>query len=138
MDAVRRRLQSIHEMITTARESVADDSKSSAGDKHETSRAMAQLEQEKLEAQLQEALQMQDDLQRIANAALTDKVHSGSAVVTSQGNFFLAVAIGRLQVGDETWFAISTTSPLGTVLVNRQSGETVSVNGRSFTILSIF
>ncbi len=45
--------------------SIQGESKSSAGDKHETARAMMNLEQEKLGRQMEEVLKMQDSLQQI-------------------------------------------------------------------------
>ena len=47
VDYVESKLTNLQSALASAREAVSDDSKSTAGDKHETGRAMAQLEQEK-------------------------------------------------------------------------------------------
>lgn len=53
---VEERIQHLQLALDDAMQATADDSKSTAGDKHETSRAMAHLEQEKLGSQFSEAL----------------------------------------------------------------------------------
>jgi hypothetical protein len=49
-----------------AQNALNDDSKSSAGDKHETSRAMVQLEQEKLSSQLENLTKLRQLLKSIS------------------------------------------------------------------------
>jgi len=52
--------------INITKESLIDDSKSSAGDKHETSRAMTHLEIEKSEFALSNLRKIKTDLERIS------------------------------------------------------------------------
>ncbi|NQY06029.1 MAG: 3-oxoacyl-ACP synthase, partial [Flavobacteriaceae bacterium] len=55
------RLSALQDIIINVQESLQSETKSSAGDKHETGRAMLQLEREKAGKQL-EALQQQQEL----------------------------------------------------------------------------
>ena len=57
--ALSNKIASLQEILEDTYKSTLDDSKSSAGDKHETSIAMVQLEQEKLTNQLNEFLKQQ-------------------------------------------------------------------------------
>jgi hypothetical protein len=54
-DYLKDKIQSLNTIINEVSESSNSESKSSAGDKHETSKAMMQLEIEKLGTQLKEA-----------------------------------------------------------------------------------
>ena len=64
---LKRRFDQLQHLLNDALEATAGDTKSSAGDKHETSRAMAQLEQEKIGAQLGELSKLQEILFRITH-----------------------------------------------------------------------
>jgi hypothetical protein len=132
------RIAHIRQAMNTASESVSDDTKSSAGDKHETGRAMAQLEQEKMSKQLTDAMQMKNDLLRLENKPSTPRIGPGSLVVTNKGNFYISVPAGKILLNNEQWYAISGISPLGTVLVNRSQNETVVFNGQSYQIKSVY
>lgn len=144
-----------------AQESANEEGKSSAGDKYETGRAMAQLEIEKASSQLTEANKLKQALAQIAVDALNSVsprtgnfspaeirgnrkpetgnnlgpvIKTGSIVVTSQGNYFISVAAGRLTVDDETWFAISPGSPLGAKLIGNREGDVVVMNGKEIVV----
>jgi len=54
LDAIDSRFQTIQNTISEIQESLTSETKSSAGDKHETGRAMLQLEREKAGNQLSE------------------------------------------------------------------------------------
>src|SRR5688572_22056225 len=87
-------------------ESVNDETKSTAGDKHETGRAMAQIEQEKAARQLAEAEKLSAALARIRSDETTS-IGTGSIVVTSSGIFFISVPLGAITVSGQSFFAIS-------------------------------
>ena len=108
-----------------AQESANQEDKSSAGDKYETGRAMAQLEIEKASGQLAEANKLKQALEHIHADASGPIVKPGSLVITNQGSYFISIAAGKLTVDGETWFAISASSPLGATLMGRKEGDVV-------------
>ena len=55
----------IHNQINEIQESLTSETKSSAGDKHETGRAMLQLEREKVGQQLAEVEKLKEGLSKI-------------------------------------------------------------------------
>ena len=59
---VNKRLQTVEEIITSNQKGLQSETKSSAGDKHETGRAMLQLEMEKAGQQLASIQQMKSTL----------------------------------------------------------------------------
>lgn len=122
------------EAIAMAQESANEEGKSSAGDKHETGRAMAQLEQEKAIKQLNESLELKETLKRINTSGTNNKCSLGSLVNTDQGSYYLAVAAGKLVVDEKVYFAISPMSPIGSLLMGLSAGDSVTFNGKKFKI----
>jgi len=131
------RLQSIRSAMETARESANDDSKSSAGDKHETGRSMAQLEQEKLSGQLLEAEKLLQALNHIERGKTSSAISHGSLICTDKGNYFLSISAGKLLVDGEVYFAVSPASPIGAVLGRLKDERAFNFNGQSYRIKKV-
>jgi len=113
------------------------ESKSTAGDKHETGRAMVQIEQARLGKQLSELMLQQNALHSIKPHLTTKRVGSGSLVRVAQGLFYVSVAIGRIEVEGESVMTLSTASPLGAVWLGAQAGEVRIFNGTSYEIREV-
>jgi len=130
-------LRAAEEAIRMAQESANEETKSSAGDKYETGRAMAQLEIEKSMGQLAEAGKLRKALEQIAEPVNSEVVRWGSLVITDQGKYFISIAAGKLELDGETWFAISPASPLGAVLLGAGPGATVTFLKRMIRVESL-
>lgn len=117
-----------------ARQSANQEIKSSAGDKHETGRALLQLEQEKNSRQLAEAEDMKGKLLKIDPTVVSDTISLGSLVITSSGNFYISIAAGKLEMEGISYFAISPASPLAAKLLGLKSNETTTLSGRVYEI----
>jgi transcription elongation GreA/GreB family factor len=119
--------------IARARESSKEETKSSAGDKYETARAMIQQEIDKYSMQLLDA-----EKQKVLLSALPQTedlvVRNGSLVITNQGNFFIAISIGQLLVDNKSYFAISAASPIGSILLNKRKEDTFQFRGKEYII----
>lgn len=131
------KLRALHEAMTALSEAASHDSKSTAGDKHETSRAMVQLEQERTGRQLKDAEQQLLEFQRIDFQKPLSAVSVGSLLYTDKGCFLIALALGKLIVEDQTVFAISVQSPLGKALSGAGKGDQVTFNGTSYQVKEI-
>ena len=114
-----------------------NDAKSSAGDKHETGVAMAQLEQEKLTKQINELLKLQESLQKINPTILQSKIGVGSLVETNNGWYYFSVGIGTVTVEDNVIFAINPKAPIGELLIGKTKGDKVQFKGKTTEILSV-
>jgi len=108
---------------------VSNDSKSTAGDKHETGRAMVHLEQEKLSNQLEQVKQLEETIAQINLNEKHTSIQFGSLVETNKGVFFFSVGLGKITVKKETVFCLSITTPLGKALLGKKVGEKVTFNG---------
>ena len=134
---VNNRLQTIQDTISSNQKALQSETKSSAGDKHETGRAMLQLEMEKAGQQLQAVLQMNKTLDKINLKNSSSIAHLGSLVKTNQGTYFLSISAGQLVVKSENYFAVSVSSPIGKLLLGKKEKEEVLFNGKKITILTI-
>lgn len=136
-DYFRNKITSLMTVIHDISESSNSESKSSAGDKHETSKAMMQLEWEKLGMQLKEAEKQLAEFEKIDFHKTFQKVEQGSLVQTDKGWFFIAGSVGRILLESQTTFVISSQSPLASAMMNHKEKDTVSFNGISYVIKSI-
>ena len=111
--------------------SLSTASKSSVGDKHETARAMIQLEQERLSKQITQSKHLLEILMAIDPLSKSDQVQSGSLVKTNRGNFYISVGLGKIVVNDQDVFCLSPLTPMGQILLGKKSGDHFNLNGAS-------
>jgi acetate kinase len=100
------RIAALQQIINETQQAANNETKSSSGDKHETGRAMAQLETEKLMAQLSELQNIKQILTQINPTITGSKVVLGSLVYTNNGNFYIAASIGKVAVENQSFFPI--------------------------------
>lgn len=134
---VEQKMSTFQNALTEAQESANNETKSSAGDKHETGRAMAQLETEKLTAQLAEASKLLQVLNQIDTSIINNTVRLGSLVTTNNGNFLIAVSLGKVAVDKTDFFVISSVSPIGKQLIGLKQTDEFSFNDRKYIIEGI-
>lgn len=131
------RVSTLEKALDNSRAEMVSESKSTAGDKHETGRAMAQLEQEKLGRQVLSARELQQAIAQIDANEEHDKIQFGSLIKASNGLFFFSVGIGKLIVEGESIFCLTMTSPLGNFLKGKKAGESIQFNGKTISILEV-
>ncbi|MFT4525329.1 MAG: transcription elongation GreA/GreB family factor [Granulosicoccus sp.] len=136
-NAIEQRVAHAKEALSLAQESANDETKSSAGDKHETGRAMAQLEAEKANAQLNQAMNLKHQLEKLDASIQTEKVVIGSLVICKTARFLLTVSAGKLEHEGQTYFAISADSPIGKLLLGKVTGDSITFNGITHEIVEI-
>jgi len=134
---VNNKLQTIEHTIKSNQEGLQSETKSSAGDKHETGRAMLQLEMEKAGQQFKVVSEMKYLLDRIDIDFVSKNVRLGSLVRTSIATYFIAISAGQLTVNDEVFYAISSKSPIGRLLLGKKEKETIEFNGKQINIDAI-
>ena len=118
-------------------DSAANETKSTAGDKHDTSRSMMQMEQEKMGAQLRDLLNQKKVLLSIPNMVEGKTMKLGSIVFTNSGNFFLSIFSKPISIGTDLFFPVSLQSPIGKILLNSKLGQTLELNGKQYSIIEI-
>lgn len=131
------KLQLLEASFKEKREALLSESKSTAGDKHETGRAMIQLEQEKLSFQLVQLRKQMEFLHRINPDSTPKKVQLGSLVTTKNGKFYLSTGIGPLSLEGENFFCIAPTSPIGQAMLGKVESDKFSFNGKEHLITKL-
>ncbi len=131
------KLATVRSRIEDLERALQSETKSSAGDKHETGRAMLQLEREKAGQQLAEINHHQETIVKLLlSKAEVGKL--GAVVKTNLANYFISISAGKLSVDKELFFAVSAVSPIGKLLLGKQKGEVVSFNGKEIEITALF
>lgn len=127
----------IQDNIKNIQESLRSETKSSAGDKHETGRAMLQLEREKLGQQLLEAERMAIILSRLSISLRTNAVVLGSLIKTSKRDYFLAISAGAYGGAENPIYCISRGTPIGKLLLGKSIGDVIDFDGEKIRISEI-
>jgi hypothetical protein len=137
LEFIEGRRNTIQNTINDIQESLGSETKSSAGDKHETGRAMLQLEREKAGNQLAEIQKEKELLSKIDISIISKTVRVGSVIYTSQFNYFIAISAGQLRVDKRMFYAISPQTPIGKLLLGKTINDSVVFRNSSFKIVNI-
>ncbi|GAB2539378.1 3-oxoacyl-ACP synthase [Spirosoma aerophilum] len=135
---VQKRITTAKQAMEEAQEAANSESKSSAGDKYETGRAMAQLERDRHAQLLAEATKVERELKQLTIEKAFETVQPGSLAVTNRGLFFISVGAGKLSVDGVDYFAVSAASPIGTALAGRKANDTVTFNKMIYQVLEVY
>ncbi len=128
------KIQALQNTLQELAEGAISDGKSSAGDKHETARAMMQLEQEKISKQLTEVLAQKTILEKIDYTVKSTQIIKGSLIKTNKGYLFLSVALGKINIEGMDVIILSPQSPLGLKLMGLTAKSTVEINTTTYRV----
>lgn len=134
---INEKITCLQNILVDLQYSAANETKSTAGDKHETALAMLQIEQENTGRQLQVLLGQRLQLTQLDLSKSATNISKGSLVYTSKGIVFIAVGLGKLQMDQNVLLVISHASPLGALLMGKKIDESVTCNGVEYHINQI-
>ena len=137
LQIVNDKIKMLQQALADLKESGANETKSTAGDKHETALAMLQIEQANTRGQLKDVLDKKVLLEKINPALSIDKIVNGSFIKTDRGYLFMSIALGKTIVEGITIIALSPQSPLGIQLMGLLVGEVAAINNSKYVIESI-
>jgi transcription elongation GreA/GreB family factor len=118
-------------------EALKAESKSSAGDKYETGRAMIHIEVDKLLLQLEQYKGLKKTLAIAGQNPNSGSISFGSLVKTSAANYFLSIPAGEILVENEKFYAIGINSPIAQALLGKKEKDNFSFNGNTNKILQV-
>jgi transcription elongation GreA/GreB family factor len=136
-DYVGEKTQRLKSSNADLQESLDSETKNSTGDKHETGRAMVQLEQEKLAQQFMELEKTKNILQRVDVRKKSETIGLGSLIRTSTADYFIAISAGAFKQEGKPIYCISQEAPIAQLLMGKKKGETFVFNGNSHTVLEV-
>ena len=131
------RINELQQILADLKESGTNETKSTAGDKHETALAMLQIEQANTRAQLEDVLQKKAALEKINPALSVKQIVNGCLVKTDRGYLFVSVALGKITVGGIDVIVLSPQSPLGAKLMGLGVGDEAEVMSSRYIIEKI-
>ena len=120
-----RKLSYLTTNLKQAIDSRNSDTKSSAGDKFETSREMAQIEIQKIETEISKTQQFFTDLASKAS----------QLIITDKGAFLISIPFGKLILNDEKIFCISRNAPITKHLINTKKNDCFFYNDMKYKII---
>ena len=124
--------------LESLKESLSAESKSTAGDKHETGRAMIQQEIEKVEGTFLRIDEALDIVLRIKNSEqLPTRVASGVLVETNGPWVLVGVALGRMKSGESDIVCASNAAPLAQAWHGAEVGDEVAMGPKTWTIKAL-
>lgn len=137
-EILRQKIKSLALSMEEMKTSMENETKSSVGDKHETSRARMQSELEKLGWQMDEFKSQYDLLLKQNPTKKSEIITQQSLVRCNKVLFYISVPIGKIELQEKVVYAISSLSPLGKNMMGLKTGETFHVNGISYKVDEIF
>ena len=133
LEILEQKIKTVKKSVSSIQEARNNETKSTAGDKYETGRAMMQAELEKQTLILRQYQNQRVDILKVKNTKSSEEVDFGSLVITNQGNYLIAIGIGKI---DKT-FVISLASPLGSAFRGLKSGDKVVFQNKEYRIINV-
>ena len=134
---IEQRIAAARTAMRAAQESSSSETKSSAGDKYETGREMANAERDRNAVHMLQAQQLQTELARINPDAACDTVRPGALVQTSLGWFYIGISAGKLAGEEPAVFAVSAAAPVAVALKGLRAGQEAAFNGQPVRVLAV-
>ena len=133
---VKDKIKLIDDLYLSNQNALDSSTKSSAGDKHETSRAMIHLDQEKLSSQL---LELNKSLRILSQIDIVEhsSVNMGSLFRTDHSIFYISIGLGKVSFNGTDIFIMSPASPLSQRLIGLNQHDSIEFNGITHNILFI-
>jgi transcription elongation GreA/GreB family factor len=135
-ERVDKRINDYKEEINLIKDSIASNDKgNSEGDDSGSGKLLNDLE--KNMAHLNDAKNTKDYLSNIKTNVESRDVVLGSIVKTNMMNFYISTSIGKIDIDDETYYAISVNSPIGQLLKNKTVNDRFEFNQNKYIITEI-
>ncbi|MCR9063769.1 MAG: transcription elongation factor [Cytophagales bacterium] len=131
------RIQEALKAIKASQLAANEETKSSAGDKYETGRAMAQNDRNLYARQLSEAQKDMAILNSIDLKKEYTLISTGALTETSIGYFFIATSIGIIPLKNQKVMVTSQDSPMGLILKGKRENDQVDFRNNKINIISV-
>lgn len=137
LDWANAKIEDIQMAIQSSQDSANSETKSTAGDKHDTARAMMQLDVEQKSKQLAEAKKSKMALAQFNVNSGSSSISLGSLVYCNAATYYISISIGKIELENQTIFGISPVSPIAQAMKGLKAGDSFVFNGKSILIKSV-
>jgi hypothetical protein len=138
LEIIELKLNDLQTEILGLNQSVQNETKSSAGDKHETGRAMIQQELDFANQRLKELQITESDFNKINPTIENKLINVGSLIETNIGLIYFTIALGKIKLNNLEVNVLSIQSPIGKLLKGKNVGDKIILNGKEIIIHSIY
>jgi len=107
-------------------------------DRYDSFRGQMLTKRDMYAKKLHKALNDIKALNRISVDKENNSVEFGSVVVTDKQKMFIAIAVGKVRINGDSYFAISPNVPVFKAMNGLKKGDKFHINGNEFTIEDIF
>lgn len=135
---VNERILRLEASVRDLEHDLSNETKSSAGDKYETSREMINTEISQLERQLKEFKKLKGILSLPQLQKTSATIQLGSIVITNAANYFVAIPVGEVNIDKEKFYAIGINSPMAQLLNGKQKGDVFTFREKEVKILDVY
>jgi transcription elongation GreA/GreB family factor len=131
------RIHLAKELVQSATDARNEDTKSSAGDKYETGRAMMQQQIDMNQVELHKAELLFNTLKALDPVMPGERISAGSLIYTNIGIYYIAVGIGKIDFEEQEIFVVSPAAPLAQMLMSKKQNDQIHFTGKDHTVLCI-
>ena len=135
---LQQRIINAQQAMQQAQESANSEDKSSAGDKHETARAMSQLDRDMHAKQLEETKSELQVINALNSETLHDKIGIGSVAICSDYLFFISLGLGTTVINGYKVVFLSPKAPLAIQLNQKKVKDQFIFSGKLTEIIEVF
>lgn len=136
-ELIQSKIEANNASLSDLKESAGNETKSTAGDKHETGRAMMHLEQEKVMRQLTNNQKLKSIVDRVNPEIVNETVQLGSLVITNNISFYVLAGLGQMELNGQNYFVVSFQSDLVQALKGKRKGDSLTFKGQNYSIEEI-
>jgi len=138
IELIQERINASQRLMDEAQLAANSESKSSAGDKYETSRAMNHLAKDMHAAQLAANRRELEALMNINCNRIAEKIGTGCFIKTAEVSFFIAAGLGKIVMDGQPVFLLSPAAPLSALLFKKNKGDELLFNKQQLMIEDFF
>ena len=137
LQVINDKIKLLQKVLADLKESGSNETKSTAGDKHETALAMLQIEQANIRGQLKDVTDKKTAFIKINPLLTPPTIVNGSLIKTNRGYLFMSVALGKATIDGVAVTALSPQSPLGIKLLGLSVTDIAEINNIQYVIAKI-
>ncbi|OFX89071.1 MAG: hypothetical protein A2W99_02295 [Bacteroidetes bacterium GWF2_33_16] len=106
-------------------------------DRYDSFRAQVLRKRDLFAEQYQKSLEEIELIKKIDPEKISEKVEFGSLVITNKQNLFISISLGKMELENAQFYAISAQVPIFKAIQNKKAGDKFEFNGNKFEILEL-
>ena len=122
------KIRKANEYLESIQESIRSETKSTAGDKHDTNRELMQQERNKAAQNVSHQLLAQKTIMELRKSKSSKQIGFGSLIQTNRSFIYIGLSIGKVAYKDQNVLCVSPVSPLARAFESKTENQEVDFN----------